>query len=176
MNKQAKIYNYDQESYENHQARIIALQRKEQELLTELRDLDKHMTDDCVQPSAVARTEQKLAVVRAELSKMRGMQIRVVNTNEKSNVISIGHTYKAHVSYFNGMERDFTFKLVSAHPRINVPGKVDKFTIDSGIGKAIVGKEIGEVCSFTIDGNVNKIVVVEEIETEKTQAAPEERE
>ena len=52
---------------------------------------------------------------------------------------------------------------------------IDKFTIDSGIGKAILGKEIGEVCSFTIDGNTNKIVVVEEI-TPETTIVPEERE
>ena len=173
MNRQPKIYYYDQESYENHQAKIVALQQKEKQLLEELNNLDKHYIDNIIIPAALARTEQKLSVVRDELSKMRNMQIKVVNTDEKSNTIGIGHTYHAHVTYFNGMERDYTFKLVSAHPRIGVPGKVDKLTIDSGIGKAIVGKEIGEVCSFSIDGNENKVVVLKEIKTESTKS-PEE--
>lgn len=176
MNKQPNIYYYDQESYENHQAKIAALMKKEKQLQEELNNLDKHMTDDCVQPAAVARAEQALAVVRNELYKMRSMQIIVVNTsNEKSNTINIGHIYHARVSFFDGRETDYTFKLSAAHPRFGVPGKVDKLTIDSGIGKAILGREIGEVCSFTIDGNENKVVVLEEIIPE-TAKKPEEME
>jgi len=176
MNKQPNIYYYDQESYKDHLDKIAALQIKEKELLAELADLDKHMTDDCIQSSAVARTEQKLSSVRAELAKMRAMQIEVIEATEKSNTINIGHTYQAHVTYFNGMEKDFTFKLVSAHPRINVPGKVDKFTVESGIGKAILGKEIGEVCSFSIEGHENKVVVLKEIVDTKTSTQAEEME
>ena len=89
MNKQANIYYYDQESYENHQAKIAALMQKEQQLLEELNNLDKHYIDNIIIPAALARAEQKLAAVRAELAKMKGMQIKIVNTDEKSNTIGI---------------------------------------------------------------------------------------
>ena len=174
MNKQPKIYYYDQESYENHQAKIAALMQKEKQLLEELNNLDKHYIDNIIIPAALARAEQKLAAARNELAKMKAMQIVVVNTsNEKSNTIDIGHIYRAHVSYFDGREIEYTFKLSSAHPRFGVPGKVDKLTIDSGIGKAILGRQIGEVCSFIIEGKENKVVVVEEIIPETTKT-PEE--
>lgn len=175
MNKQPQIYYYDQKSFKKHQDKIVSLQQKEKQLLEQLNNLDKHYIDNIIIPASVARAEQELEVVRTELNRIRNMQIVVVKSTEKSDTINIGNTYRAHVTLYDGTELDQIFELRAAYPEVGVPGKVNCITIDSGIGKAIIGKKIGEVCSFTIKGNTNHVVVLEEINNTNS-TTPEEME
>jgi len=162
--RERKVIYYDKDSYKKHLELIAKLEQRETELVAELSTLDKRLIDGWMQPSSVSKTRQDLVAVRDMLYDLKHMDIEIIdNSGKKSDTVEIGNIYHTQVTYHDGRVLHYVFKLVSAHPSLNVPGQIDELTVSCPIGKAINGKKVGETTTFTIDGKVNTITIKEQI-------------
>ena len=92
-------------------------------------------------------TSESLKVAKEQLE---NYEILEPNT---SDVIGLGSTFEISMTYGNGFEEDATLTLVQVR---NIGDSEDYVSIDSPLGKAVVGAKAGEEIKYAVNKNLIK--------------------
>lgn len=163
---------YDKESYTKHLQLIKEKKEQLKKVMNELAVADRRVEEGWLLSNETRDLTQQALKIQQEIAMLEDKDIEIIDANEETQVVSIGHTYKIELSNVNGKPLTALFKLVSENPTIR-PGEVSEITINSPIGACIHNKAIGGTYEFACLQGTCTATVLEEIKANQSSDSAE---
>lgn len=160
---------YDKESYTKHLQQIKEKKVELTKVMEQLSDADRRVEAGWLLSSETRDLTQQALKIQHEIAELENKDIEIIDANEETSVVSIGHTYRLKLSNPHGEPLVALFKLVSENPTIRLEsGAVSDISINSPIGKSIFGKEIGGAYEYATINGICTATVLEEVKTSQS--------